>query len=297
MKQLGYSTVILALFLSIMIFPLRAQEKKEKETIKIDLAYHQLNDELPILKVSAKTKKGKKFESVEGVEINLFYNEEAALGFIGRVKTNNHGIATLRLPIKYKSSWDSLPNLKFIATLMGNERFEDQSTEIEIAKARIELTLEEVDSVKTIHAKVLALQDSTWVEVPDTEIKLVVRRLLSDLPASEEESFTTDEKGEASSEFILNIPGDVNGNISVGAKIEDHELYGNLVTTKTIKWGSPLTPDTSFAQRSLWATRDKTPLWLLIFPNLIIASVWGIIFYLFYQITRIIKLGKANESV
>ena len=89
------------------------------------------------------------------------------------------------------------------------------------------------------------------------------------------------------------------GNIDIGAKIDDHEMYGSLVSTKAAKWGVPLNPDNSFAKtfakRTLWATRDKTPIWLLVFPNLIIVSVWGIIFFLIYQITRIIKLGKANN--
>ena len=62
-----------------------------------------------------------------------------------------------------------------------------------------------------------------------------------------------------------------------------NEAYGSLVSTKTAKWGQPRVPDNSFAKRTLWATRDKTPLWLLIFPNLIIVTVWGIIFYLVYS--------------
>ena len=147
----------------------------------------------------------------------------------------------------------------------------------------------------------MAFQDTGWVAQPETEIKLVVRRLMSDLSATEEETFTTDENGEVSAEFSLIIPGDAQGNIIIGAKIDDHEMYGSLVSTKTAKWGVQpiltIVPRNSFAKRTLWATRDKTPLWLLIFPNLIIVTVWGIIFYLIYQITRIIKLGRANDPV
>ncbi|MDH5251467.1 MAG: hypothetical protein OEW40_20905, partial [Cyclobacteriaceae bacterium] len=173
----------------------------------------------------------------------------------------------------------------------------DESVEIDIAKARITLTLEEEDSVRMIYAKLSALEDSSWTDVPETEIKFIVRRLLSDLSGGEEELYTTDESGEASSQFDLTIPGDVNGNIIIGAKIDDNELYGNLVATKIVKWGVPVVKDNSFAKRSLWATRDKTPLWLLIFPNLIIAGVWGMIFYLIYLIYRISKLGKADKSI
>jgi hypothetical protein len=297
MKRFRYSSMIITLFLCTMGIPLRAQEKKEKSTIRIDLTYHQQNEDLPILRTSAKTKPGKKFEPVEGVDINLFFNEETAQGFIGRVTTNNHGVASLSLPARLKSTWDSLLNLKFIATATDNEHFDDGVVEIEVVKARIDLALEEVDSVRVIRAKVLSFGDSSWVGIPETEIKLVIRRLLSDLSAGEEEFYTTDETGEASTEFNLAIPGDANGNIIIGAKIEDHDLFGNQATTKVIKWGLPLAPDNSFAKRTLWSTRDKTPIWLLIFPNLMIAGVWSTIFYLIYLVIRIIKLGKADKSV
>lgn len=296
MKRLAYSSMIIALILCTTVL-LSAQEKKEKSTLRINLAYHQQNEDLPILKVLAQTKPGKKFEAVEGVAINLFFNEETAQGFMGRATTNNAGVGSLSLPAKFKNNWDSLLNFKFIATVTGNEDFNDEMVEIEIVKARIDLALEEEDSVRVIRAKVLSFEDGSWVGVPETEIKLFVRRLLSDLSAGEEEFYTTDEAGEASSEFSLAIPGDAYGNIIIGAKIEDHDLFGSKAATKIIKWGVPLEPDNSFDRRTLWATRDKTPIWLLIFPNLMIAGVWGTIFYLIYLVIRIIKLGKAEKSV
>jgi hypothetical protein len=284
------------LFICGLAASIQAQDKAEKIAVKVDLAYHQQDDGLPVLIASAKTKKGKKFEPVDSVDVNVYFNEEGTAGFMGRIRTNNKGTGKLSLPDRFKNDWVTLATCTFIATVTSNERFKDTSAEIEIAKAKIELTAEEKDSVRTITAKVLAFQDSVWVEVPETEIKLVVRRLLSDLKVGEEDSYTTDEKGEATAEFNLDIPGDYEGNIFIGAKIDDNEIYGNLVATKKMKWGTPLERDDSFKARTLWATRDKTPLWLLIFPNLIIASVWGIIFYLLYQITRIIKLGRTNES-
>jgi len=297
MKQLNFSTGLIAIVLCLTAFLSQAQDKTAKGTIQIYLAYHQLNNDLPLIKVSAKTKKEKKFEPVSGVEINLFFDAETSKGFMGRVKTNNNGAGSLSLPMRFKDQWDSLSSFTFIGTLTQNDSFENQSTELEISKAKIELTLEEADSVRTIHAKVLAFQDTGWVAQPETEVKLVVRGLMSDLTATEEETFTTDENGEASAEFSLIIPGDTQGNITIGAKIDDNEAYGSLVSTKTAKWGQPRVPDNSFAKRTLWATRDKTPLWLLIFPNLIIVTVWAIIFYLVYLIIRIIKLGKAGDQV
>jgi hypothetical protein len=295
MKQINYSTGLIAA-LCLITFLAQAQDKTEKGTIKIDLAYYQLNNDLPVIKVSAKTKIEKKFTPVDGININLFFGSETSQGFMGRVKTNSHGVGSLSLPERFKNQLDSSSSFKFIGTLTQDKSFDDQSTELEISKAKIELALDDVDSIHKINAKVLAYHHGEWVAQPEIEVKLVVRRLLSDLKATEEETFTTDKNGEASAEFSLSIPGDAQGNIIIGAKIEDNDTYGSLVSAKTAKWGLPLAPDNSFAKRTLWATRDKTPIWLLIFPNLIIVSVWGIIFFLIYQLTRIIKLGKTNEQ-
>lgn len=296
MKGLGL-IIAVALLTFLNAGPgLQAQGAKEKKTISLDLSYHRLNNELPYLMVNAKSKTGKKFELVEGVDINFFINEESAAGFMGTITSNKNGIASLKLPDKFSSLWDSLEATKFIATITSNEEFNDQSSEIEISKARIELSLEKEDSVKTIRAKVLAQQMGNWIEVPGIEVKLMIRRLLSDLPAGEEEIYTTDENGELSVEFTMQIPGDANGKIMIGAKIEDNEMYGNLIATKGSDWGLPQIADESFDKRTLWATRDKTPLWLLIFPNLIIAGVWGTILYLIYQIAQIRKIGKAKGT-
>jgi len=287
-------TAAVLLFSAICV-TLQAQDEKDKANIRIDLAYHQRNNDLPVLMGSAKTKSGRRFEPVDSVTINLFFNEETQEGFIGRVTTNNKGIGSLQIPKRFKGSLESSSSYTFIATVTSDVRFEDASTEIEISKARIELNLESHDSTRIMTAKVLTEQDSGWAEVPETEMKFVVSRLLSNLNAGEEETYTTDENGEATSEFSLQIPGDMEGNILVGAKIEDNELYGNLITTKVVNWGLPMKADDSFVKRTLWSTRDKTPLWLLIFPNLIIASVWGVIFYLIHQIARIRKMGDLEN--
>src|SRR6185436_16981017 len=114
MKQLNYSFGMIALVLCLMSFLVQAQEKTEKGTINIGLTYHQLNNDLPVIKVSAKTKVDRKFQPVEGEEINLFFMTESSHGFIGRVKSNSHGLGSLTLPEKFKSQWDSLSSFTFI---------------------------------------------------------------------------------------------------------------------------------------------------------------------------------------
>src|SRR5688572_9265795 len=112
MKQNNYSFGLMAMMLCLIAFQVQAQDKTEKGTISIGLTYHRLNNDLPIIKVSAKTKIERKFQPVEGEEINLFFMTETSQGFLGRVKTNSHGIASLTLPERFKNQWDSLSSFK-----------------------------------------------------------------------------------------------------------------------------------------------------------------------------------------
>ncbi len=297
MKSLKLLSVVFIGCISLIGMPTTAQEA-EKKTLRLDLTYQrQENGQLPMLKASAKTKVGKRFEPVHDVEINFFFNEESSKGFLGRIKSSDKGTAYLTIPAAFTYELDTSAVLKFIATVTGDEKFEDTSSEIEITKAQIELTLNEEDSIRTMKAKVLVFEDGSWKPAPETEMKFVVKRLLSDLNAGEEEMYTTDELGEASSEFKISIPGDAEGDILIAAKIEESDVYGSISSSKAMKWGIPLKADNSFTKRTLFATRDKTPLWLLIFPNMIIIIVWGFIFYLMYQIIQIRKLGKAHKNV
>lgn len=290
-------TILRGSFLGLLLFgsivTLLAQEAKEKSAVIIDLSYHQKDAEMPVLRAYAKSRINKKFLPVEGVTVNFFMGEETTEGYLGSATTNRVGVGSLSIPARSKAAWDSLNSFMFVATVTGSAQFDDTSTELEITKARIAVSLQDEDSIRTISAKVFAKQDSSWVVVPDTELKFVVNRYFSDLPISED-VYTTDENGEVTAEYGLTLPGDAEGNIILGSKIEQHEMYGSITATKSAQWGLPLAPDSSFEKRTLFATRDKTPLWLLIFPNLIIIIVWGIIFYLGFQIIQIRKFGKEN---
>ncbi len=297
MRSLRILSIASVWWLFLLFMDVSAQDA-EKVTLRLDLTYHrQENGQLPMLRTSTMTKVGKRFEPVHDVEINIFFNEETSKGFLGRIKTSDKGTAFLTIPNEFTYELDSSAALKFIATVTDNEKFEDVSSEIEIAKAQIELTLNEEDSIRIMKAKVLLFEEGSWKPAPETEIKFVVKRLLSDLNAGEEELYTTDELGEASSEFKLNIPGNANGDVIIAAKIDESDVYGSISSSKAVKWGTPLMSDNSFAKRTLWSTRDKTPWWLLIFPNLIIASVWGVILYLIYQIIEIRKIGKTHKNL
>jgi hypothetical protein len=274
----------------LFLNPVASSAQEEKKPIKLTISYSQINNQLPELTATAKSKNGKKFEPLQGIEVQFFLGEQSAKNLLGKALTNKKGIASIEIPLAVAAKLDSLSPFKVVAVVAESKTFEEQTTETEISKARIDLLLFEADSVRKVGAKLLTLKEGKWVEAPGVEVKLFVRRLLSDLPIGESAA-TTDDAGDVSADFKMTIPGDAKGNIIIGAKVDDNDTYGTIVAMKFATWGVSQKADHAFYERSLWASRDKTPIWLLTVPNIIIVTVWGLIFYMGYLIFRIRKVG------
>lgn len=268
-----------------------ASAQEEKKSIKLSLSYSQINNQLPELIATVKSKIGKKkFEAIEGAEVQFFLSEQSPKNLLGKAISNKRGVASMEVPIKIAARLDSLSPFKVIAFIAESKKFEEQTTETEITKARVELMLFEADSTRKVGAKVTALKEGKWIGTAGVEVKLFVRRLSSDLPIGENAQ-TTDDAGDVSADFKMTIPGDTKGNIIIGAKVDDNDTYGTIIALEFAKWGMPQKVDRSFFERSLSGSRDKTPIWLLVVPGLIIITVWGLIFYMAFLIYRIRKVG------
>ncbi|MBK7819449.1 MAG: hypothetical protein IPJ60_19345 [Sphingobacteriaceae bacterium] len=51
---------------------------------------------------------------------------------------------------------------------------------------------------------------------------------------------TTDENGEVTVEVPNNLPGDDKGNITLLAKLDENETFGNMAASAVQKWGLPI---------------------------------------------------------
>ena len=91
--------------------------------------------------------------------------------------------------------------------------------------AKIVLTFEKRDSINTCKA----LVTSNDTPVKEIEVKLYVQRMFSLLPVGD--AVATDEEGISSFEFPNDIPADLDGKLTVFAKVEDDENLGNLEGT------------------------------------------------------------------
>jgi len=264
------------------------EEAPEKATLRISFDAVKVNDDVN-LKAKLGTKVKGRFENIPGVEVN-FYKEEIAPGnWIGKSISNDHGIAAFTV----SGSETKEGPRTFVAQVSGNLRYTDADNDVTVNPSRMKMDLEKMDSTMTVNV-LLEVPDASnqMVPVADAPCQLFVKRLFGDLPIGE--SANTNEEGQVSFEFPKDIPGDKAGSITIVARFTDHELVGNVEASQVIQWGIPMQADDFYSRRELWSARANSPIPLVIIVNIILIGVWGAIVFIFLEIYRINKLGKAR---
>ena len=154
--------------------------------------------------------------------------------------------------------------------------------------ATIKLDFTKTDTTKTCKATVLS--DSS-LPVKEKEVHLFVKGLFSELEVTK--AITTDENGVAEFNFPINLPSANNGILTLIARIDKDETFGTVEAQSDVKWGAELKNDEAeWGNRSLSASREKAPMFLVIASTLIICFIWGTIFYVIFQLSKIKKSGK-----
>lgn len=269
-----------------------AMTQDAKPGLLVDVSYRLTNNIFPSVSVFTKVKIDKKFVPVPAITVKVFLGQEADANLLGIVQTNKDGKGVVTFPVSVKSMWDSVSQFTLMATSEANKQYESAGGEASVTKAKITIDTVFTDGVRSIIATVKAKSGNNWIPAPDVETKIIIKRSIGNLSVGDAETYTTDSSGQATAEFKrIDMPGDANGNIVLVAKTEDNELYGNISIEQPVKWGMPFTPVNTFDERTLFATRDKAPLWLLFLAGSIVVSVWSVIIYLVRQIIKIRKIG------
>jgi len=287
-------------FLIYFIFLLSAvpawsQDSAKKELL-LDLAYYMPASRVPYIMIQCKTKEGKKFQPVAGVNVQVYLDNDSSVNLLGRLTTDESGEGKLSLPVTLKANWESASSHNFIGISESTSIFDQAKSELSITKSKLIIDTVVGAEQRSLEISVLSLKGTEWVPTAGVELKLGISRLGGSLPISDEETYTTDSTGKAVAEFKrVGMPGDEKGNLIVQAKVEDNSELGNLVSEKTLPWGIERVQEKNeFTERSLWATRDKAPIWLWMMAGIIMTIVWGTILYLVLLLLKIRKLGRAE---
>jgi hypothetical protein len=186
------------------------------------------------------------------------------------------------------------------ARYKGNKLYSTAKSDISLRDISMELLLSEINAVKTVSVRAYELgNDKELIPVEDADVSFYVPRLFSDQLIGE----GSISDGKCSIEFPDNIAGDTIGNISLIARIEDHDNYGNVERQiKDFRWGStqPIEEDKSLMTieitiptRALWHT--NAPLWMIVTLIILLTGVWSHYIYVIYQLIKLNKIGKKNK--
>ena len=202
---------------------------------------------------------------------------------IGFVITDHLGSAVFNCkPNSLTTSKDG--KLHFKAVFAGNKSMDAADAEVIIKTARLEMIPEKGDSLITIKVKLMDVGTGTEIPVKEVAVGIFVKRLFLPLKVGEG---STDENGEATIEIANNLPGDPKGNITLLARLDESELYGNLETGVTSAFGIPVSDKFKEAPRALWSAHP--PLWMVITFAVLMIVVWGHYVVIVYELFRLRK--------
>jgi hypothetical protein len=270
-------------------------QEAEKAPLSVAVGYHLINNQVPFVVATLKTKVEKKFTPVEGMEVQFYLDKDAAGGgqLLGKAKTNAKGRVSMPVNVAAQNNWKSAEEHKIIAVTAKSKQFDETSTDAAVVKSRITLDTADDKGVKMTFEE---WKSGAWAPVKGVEFKLGVKRLLSDLDISETETYTTDSLGKIQGEFKrTNLPGDEHGNLVLVAKCDDNETYGSLRFEKTVPWGGKAKLEGGAIGRALWGARFHSPWWLMAIAYSIVVGVWGTLMYLVYVIYRIKAIGREHQ--
>lgn len=288
--------ILVTLMLAGIICYAQDSTKNEKKELQLNVSYYQPQNNVPYLVVTSKTKVERKFIGVKDLKVNVYLNSASDSNLIQSFQSNATGEERIYIPTSLKEAWNAASSLTFIAVAAANKEFDETKGEAQINKAKIEIDTSRTDEAKNVTVTVKELQNGEWVPAKGVELKIAVKRLLGNLPIGDEETYTTDSTGSVTAEFKRDsLLGDNKGNFILLARTEDNENFGNIFAEKNVNWGISPVKDDSFNHRSLWATRNKTPIWLLFLAYSIIAGVWGTLIYLVRQLLKIKKMGREYD--
>jgi hypothetical protein len=196
--------------------------------------------------------------------------------------TDENGAAICLLPDNLAT--DAKGNWHFMSEFTGNDTIAGASAELIIMDINIEMTLDEIDTVKTISLNGSRPEGGKKIPLEGEYLYVYVPRMFSLLPLGEA---VLDDSGSASVEFPAGLPGDREGTITIIARTEDHPDYGNVEKRSTLKWGVRADYSSPEGHRALWT--KTAPKWMIYTLSVLLTGVWA---HYMFAIISLIRIRK-----
>jgi hypothetical protein len=286
-KQISKITFLLSLLILISVSSF--SQGKTIISPYIQLQYFKNTDDQRILQTTLTYSENRMELPLPGMEIS-FYTGTEKKELLASVTTDEKGIARFLMGNDVKLNADNEGLWAFSSEFKGNDTIEAGTSEITIKDVKLEMTLSEVDSIKTITLNAVIEGNGRVVPVSGEVVMIYVPRMFSLLPIVEA---TLDASGAASVEFPGDLPGDKEGNITIISRFEEHPTFGNVERRIVQKWGIPTDYSVPTTHRALWT--KTPPMWMIITLSILLTGVWGHYLFAFISLIRIRKDAKKQK--
>jgi len=243
-------------------------------------------DSLQNLKATLRSKVEGRYLPLEGMEINFSFRVGSMEKSIGKALTNAKGMVSVPIPEEILMTGGDKGVFSFDALFTGNGKYNKASSSARMKPLRLEMSFSQKEKDKMVNLKAFELaSNNEWVPVENLDIQFYVPRTFSLLTVGK----GAISNGSTSFEFPTSVPGNQLGYLTLLAKVEDNEIYGNVEVSGTINWGKPLPPE-KIIKRGLGDT--NAPLWMVYTLIVLLSLVWFHYMYIIYNVFRIRHLGK-----
>src|SRR6478609_280716 len=147
-----------------------------KNDLVMNIGYFMNNNKVIYLVVNTKTKIDRKFQPVEGMVVHLYLDNDSASNLIGKVITNEKGLAKAIIPPNLKATWDGSSAHTFLGVSEPATQFDATTAEAAITKTKITIDTLAGAEARTVTASVVALVGGEWVPAADVEMKIGIAR-------------------------------------------------------------------------------------------------------------------------
>lgn len=283
-SAIKYCKASLLIFMVFLAFSgNKSYGQQDKKSLSLTVQHFKIMKENAFLNITAKTKGKNGFEPCSKLIFNVYKIDTTGVipeVKMGAVKTNNAGKAKFDIPAKYSANTAS-----YAVKLENDKIFEDTEESLSVTNVNIEAAVEKTDGEYTIKARLLSANNTP---IAEEDLKVGLKRLFGNLAIGGEDSYTTDEEGGILVPVEKGLTG-TKGNLNFQVVMEESEKYGTVIANINADFGVPIKEESTFNERTMWSPPTKTPLFLLIIPNLLLVSIWSILVLLLYNGYKIYK--------
>ncbi len=273
----------LLLSFCIVLLTLHVQAQKKQYKAKLSASYYRVMGATPYIEVESKYKGENGYEPSANLELNVYHQlTEDSLVLVEVITTNDKGIARYELKKTTTNEVDSLVTHTYIIKIENNTKFKDAKKAVSFLDTSLSAEIVEIDSIYNIKA---TLTDGLGEPIHGEKLKINVQRLFAPLAIGK--YYKTNSKGTVLLPLKESFPG-VDGKLTFEVFIKNKK-YGTVKYLLNTSIGEPVKDLSTYDDRTMWSPPGKTPVFLLIFPNLLMLGIGIVILLLVRNLYKIYK--------